>query len=86
LDLAKFKAGMENLLDSLCAHRAYGPLRTLLPNYPMPNGFGDEWVKLANALKTVRAQHRDALTPGELELVISLQHATESAVGSRVPR
>ena len=86
MDLTQFKTGMENLLDSLCAHRAYGPLRTLLPNYPMPNGFTDEWVNLANALKTVRAQHRDALTPGELELVISLQHATESAVHNQTSR
>ena len=71
---------MENLLDSLCAHRAYGPLRTLLPNYPLPNGFTDEWINLANALKTVRVQNRDALTPGELELVIWLQHAAEAAL------
>jgi hypothetical protein len=55
----------------------------LLPNYPMPKPFTDGWVNLANALKTVRAQHRDQLTPGELELVISLQHAAESAAHNR---
>jgi hypothetical protein len=49
----------------------------------MPKPFTDGWVNLANALKTVRAQHRDQLTPGELELVISLQHAAESAAHNR---
>jgi hypothetical protein len=59
----EFQAGMERLLDSLCAQRAYGPLRTLLPHYPIPNGFTDEWVNLANALKTVRMQNRTGLHP-----------------------
>ena len=86
MDLPEFKAGMENLLDSLCAHRAYGPLRALLPSYPLLNGFTDEWVNLASALKTVRVQHRDALTPTEMELVISLQHAAESALANRISR
>ncbi len=77
---------MESLLGSLCAHRAYGPLRTLLPHYPLPNGFTDEWINLANALQTVRVQNRDVLTSGQLELVISLQHAAESALGSHTFR
>jgi hypothetical protein len=86
MNLTEFKSGMENLLDSLCAQRAYGPLRTLLPHYPLPNGFTDEWVSLARALKTVRVQHRDGLSLGVMELVISLQHAAESAVDSRASR
>jgi hypothetical protein len=83
MNLREFEAGMERLLDALCVQRAYGPLRTLLPHYPMPNGFTDEWVNLANALKTVRTQNRTGLRPEDMELVISLQHAAESALADR---
>jgi hypothetical protein len=83
MNLCEFQVGMERLLDSLCAQRAYGPLRTILPHYPIPNGFTDEWVNLANALKTVRMQDRTGLHPEDMELVISLQHAAESALADR---
>jgi hypothetical protein len=48
-----------------------------------PNGFTDEWVNLANALKTVRMQNRTDLRPEDMELVISLQRAAESALAGR---
>jgi hypothetical protein len=79
----EFQVGMERLLDSLCAQRAYGPLRTILPHYPIPNGFTDEWGNLANALKTIRMRNRTDLRPEDMELVISLQHAAESALAGR---
>jgi hypothetical protein len=71
---------MAALLDSLCGARALGPLRTLLPHWPMPNGFTDELAELAAALKTVRMQQHKALSSADMELVISLQHAAESAL------
>lgn len=80
----EFQGGMEKLLDSLCAQRAYGPLRTILPHYPMLNGFTDEWVNLAEALKTVRMQNKTELAEIDMELVISLQHAAESALAERL--
>jgi hypothetical protein len=76
---------MEKLLDSLCAQRAYGPLRTILPHYPVLNGFTDEWMNLASALKTVRIQNRTELRQSDMELVIFLQHAAESASADRLP-
>jgi hypothetical protein len=76
----EFQDRMDTLLDSLCAARALDPLRTLLPHWLMPNGFTDEWAALAAALKTVRMQQRDALSAADLELVVSLQHAAESAL------
>jgi len=81
----EFQAGMEKLLDSLCAQRAYRPLRTILPHYPILNGFTDEWANLANALKTARMQHQTDLGESDMELVISLQHAAESVLGDRLP-
>jgi len=76
----EFQDRMDTLLDSLCAARALGPLRTLLPHWPMPNGFTDEWAGLAAALKTVRMQHRDALSAADFDLLVSLQHAAESTL------
>ena len=76
----EFQDQMAALLDSLCAKRALGPLRTLLPHWPMPNGFTDELMALAAALKTVRMQQHGTLSPVDMELVISLQHAAESAL------
>jgi hypothetical protein len=49
----------------------------------MPNGFSDEWGGLAAALKTVRMQQRDSLSAADFELVVSLQHAAESALEGR---
>ncbi len=77
----EFQERMDALLDSLCAARAYGPLRTLLPHWPMPNGFTNEWAALAGALKTVRMQERNSLGATDFESVVSLQHAAESALG-----
>jgi hypothetical protein len=75
-----FHADMARLLDSLCERRLYGPLRVLLPYYPMPNGFTDEVAELARALKTVRAQLSTQLSSEEFDLVVSLQHHLESAL------
>jgi hypothetical protein len=79
----EFQDRMDTLLDSLCAARALNPLRTLLPHWPMPNGFTDELAELAAALKTVRMQQHDALSAADLELVVSLQQAAEWALEGR---
>jgi hypothetical protein len=79
----EFQERMDTLLDSLCAARALSPLRTILPHWPMPNGFTDELAGLAAALKTVRMQQRDSLSAADLELLISLQQAAESALEGR---
>ena len=80
----EFQDQMVTLLYSLCDARALGPLSTLLRAWPIYNGFSDEWGALAVALKTVRMRQRDALSPAQMELVISLQHAAESALEGRV--
>ena len=83
MDQREFQDGMAKLIDGLCERRALGPLRELLPHYPMPNGFTDEWAALAQALKTVRVQHRNALPQAELDRLVVLQHAAECAVERR---
>jgi hypothetical protein len=76
----QFQDAMTELLNSFCDHHAWGPLRTILPHFPMPNGFTDELGALAAALKTVRVQHGKGLTPGEMAQLIELQHAAEAAL------
>ncbi len=83
MDPRKFQDEMDALIDALCDRRALGPLRVLLPHYPMHNGLTDEWAELAAALKTVRVQHNSGLPDAVLNRVISLQHAAEGALGRR---
>jgi hypothetical protein len=80
-DQRSFQQRMDLLLDSLCATRSLGPLRVLLPCYPMPNGFTDEAGQLLMALRTVRAQHREDLSEEQVNLLISLQHSAEFTLG-----
>jgi hypothetical protein len=71
---------MVALLNGWCDRRAFQPLRIVLPHYPMYNGFTDELVELARALKTVRAKLGSALPPEEFDKVVALLHAAESAL------
>ena len=76
----QFHLAMSELLNSFCDRRAWDPLRILLPCYPMPHGFTDEWVNLAKALKTVRVQLGESLTDLESKRVVRLLvHAAEAA-------
>ena len=83
MDARKFQDEMASLIDALCERRALDPLRVLLPHYPMHNGLTDEWAGLAAALKTVRIQHRAVLPEVEMNRVVTLQHAAESALEHR---
>ena len=79
----QFHSAMSELLNSFCDRRAWDPLRIILPCYPMPNGFTDELVNLATALKTVHVRLRDYLTDLEAERLVSLLHAVETALDRR---
>lgn len=83
MDARKFQDEMAALIDALCERRALDPLRVLLPHFPMHNGLTDDWAGLANALKTVRIQYREVLPEVEMNRVIALQHAAESALERR---
>ena len=49
------------LIDQWCARRALRPLRILLPSWPPPNGFTDEWQSVWAAMRHVRAMCREEL-------------------------
>lgn len=58
------------LIDGWCERRALGPLRILLPGWPPPNGFTDEWQQVWAAMRHTRAMCRDDLAQnGESEEV-----------------
>jgi hypothetical protein len=72
-----FNEEMASLLNGWCARRALQPLRIVLPHFPMHNGFTDELVELARALKTVRSQLGSTLPAEELEKVVALLNVAE---------
>ena len=75
-----FDYEMLALLNAWCDRRALGPLRIVLPHYPMHNGFTDEHIALSNALKTVRSQLGSTLPAQEFDKVVMLLHTLESAL------
>ena len=76
----QFHEGMSKLLNRFCDTRAWGPLRVLLPAYPMAMGLTDEVSELARALKQLRVQFGTQLDPADFDLLVSLQHAVEDAL------
>jgi hypothetical protein len=83
MDPRQFHDSLGKLIDSLCEKRTLDALRVLLPHYPLLNGLTDEWAGVALALKTVRMQYGSAVSPDDMNLVVALQHAAESALDRR---
>ena len=79
-DLSNVHLRLGQLIDGWCERRALKPLRAILPYYPLPNGFTEDWALLAKSLKTIRVQFANDLALGELDQVIELQHLVEAAV------
>jgi hypothetical protein len=53
---------ISELIDCWCERRALRPLGYVLPLWPPPNGFTDEWQSLWAALRFLRAMCREDLT------------------------
>lgn len=49
------------LVDQWCERRALQPLSILLPSWPPPNGFTDEWASVWAAMRHIRAVCREEL-------------------------
>jgi len=58
---------LDDLIDGWCERRALNPLRHILSVYPLSSGLSDEWHKLDEALKDVRALSKDELGVEEKE-------------------
>jgi hypothetical protein len=81
----EFHSDIHGLIDLWCEQRALGLLRVILNAYPLGMGLSDEWHALADALKTIRAQHRSELSPEVLDRVIRLQQYCEDMVCGAEP-
>ena len=57
------------LSDTWCEQKALGPLSRFLPGFLAINGLTDGWELCRDALKDVRALHRDRLIPEDLKRV-----------------
>jgi hypothetical protein len=61
---------ISKLVDRWCERRALRPLRMVLPSWPPPNGFSDEWRAVWAAMRHVRSMCREELAQhGESEAV-----------------
>ena len=61
---------ISKLIDGWCERRALRPLRIILPGWPPPNGFADEWQRVWAAMRHLRAMcHEDIAQHGEEESV-----------------
>ena len=78
----EFFAVARRLIDRWCDERRLAPLATLLPAYLDPNGLTDGWYGRNDALKNVRAFHRDQLSDEERETVNELIRFAERCLGS----
>lgn len=58
---------LDVLVDGWCERRALNPLRHILSAYPLSMGLSDEWHKLDEALKDIRALCKDELEVEENE-------------------
>jgi hypothetical protein len=84
MTIQEFDSALRGLANAWCDRREFALLRAILRAYPRATGLGDEWGELANALKTIRSQHRPLLSAHELERVIELEHFAEAALNGRV--
>ncbi|HKO96600.1 MAG TPA: hypothetical protein VJU86_06400 [Pyrinomonadaceae bacterium] len=58
---------LDDLVGRWCERRALNPLRHILPVYPLSTGLSDEWHKLDETLKDIRALCKDELGAEEKE-------------------
>jgi hypothetical protein len=56
---------VDGLVDGWCERRALQPLRHILVAYPLSNRLTDDWGRLHEALRSVRAFCRDQLSAEE---------------------
>jgi hypothetical protein len=64
---ANFFTLLDDLIDGWCERRALNPLRYILPAYPPAKGLTDEWRRLYDAVRDIRALSKGELDAWECE-------------------
>jgi len=62
---ANFFTLLDGLIDGWCERRALNLLRHILPAYPLASGLTNEWHRLYDALRDIRALCADELDAEE---------------------
>ena len=76
----EFEQKVEFLINSWCSRKELTPLRRILNGHSALNGLTDGWEEMLLQLKTIRAQNKKEIKDEELNIIIELIHATESAL------
>jgi hypothetical protein len=69
VDAVEIQAQVSILIDSWCDRRCLNALREILAGWPIGSGLTDDWARLGESLKSVRALAREELEEGEIETV-----------------
>jgi hypothetical protein len=64
-DFSEFCGAVDTLIDAWCERRALLPLRILLPAWPPVSGLIDDWQRLTETLRHVRAMTGKSLPDSE---------------------
>jgi hypothetical protein len=64
-DNKEFCQVIDGLIDSWCERRALQPLRILLPAWPLGMGLTDDWQRVREALRHLRAMAGKSLPQNE---------------------
>ena len=65
----RFFTIVDSLIEGWCRRRELHPLRIILPAWPPPNGFSDEWALVRDSLRHIRAMAKTSLNPDEANLI-----------------
>ena len=72
---------IDDLVDGWCERRVLCPLRYLLQSYPFANGLTEDWHRLYESLKEVRAFCREELNDDERtqigNVIVAIQQLLE---------
>ena len=77
MDTDRFFKTFDRLIDGWCESKELRPLRHILNGKASLNGLTDGYEECLHTLRTIRAQHREDLTPKELDGLVDLIHGIE---------
>lgn len=72
MDTKEILGQISHLIDDWCDQRNLKALEHILPGWPIGMGLTDDWARVLEALKNVRAFSRDTLNNQEIQTIDDL--------------